>query len=119
MSGWCFVEALVFVWSRLRLKPHYTVSAGASVGDRGLRKKCGLTDLILSRYLSRFSLRCDRVVHTETVVWAAKESVCNSESVLMLDRHSHDVSYVSLFNVPEVFTLKSWLVRHAKESVGI
>ena len=35
----------------------------------------------------------------------------------MLNRHSHDVSYVSLFNVPEVFTLKPWLVWPAKESV--
>ena len=34
----------------------------------------------------------------------------------MLNRHSHDVSYVSLFNVPEVFTLKPWLVWPAKES---
>ena len=108
-----------FVQSRPRLKPHYTLSAGASVGDRGLRKKCGLTDLILSRCLLRFSLRCDRVVHTETEVWPANESVSNSGSVLMLNRQCHDVSYVSLFNVPEVFTLKPWLVRPANESVGI
>ena len=42
-----------------------------------------------------------------------------SGSVFLLNCHSHDVSYVSLFNVPEVFTLKPWLVWPAKESVGI
>ena len=75
-------EFLVFgpVWGSVtgsvrRLKPRYTLSAGVSVGDRGVRKKCGLTDLILSRYLSRFSLRCDRAENTETVVGQACESV--------------------------------------------
>ena len=75
-------EFLVFgpVWGTVRgsarqLKPHYTLSAGVSVGDKGLRKKCCLTDLILSRYLSRFSLRCDRTEHTETVIGQACERV--------------------------------------------
>ena len=116
MSGWCFVEALVFCLEQAVTETTPTLSAGASVGDRGLRKKCGLTELILSRYLSRFSLHCDRVVHTETVVGPAKESVGNSGSVFLLNCHSHDVSYVCLSNLIEVSVVYPRLVRPKKES---
>ena len=73
----------------------------------GLRKKCGLTDLILSQYLPRFSLHCDR---------PAKESVGNSGSVFLLNCHYHDVSFVFLSNLIEVSAVYPWLVRPEKES---